>query len=129
VVHGDRDARDTLARLAGAIDLSAALSSMVNAPPPPASLQRVVGAGASMEEAVELLKNRETVAEMTRYIRTLQPAAVRVMLDERDDILAQALRGCTGKVVGVVGLAHVDGIERRWAAANGEELPLRLRGG
>ncbi len=129
VVHGDRDARDTLARLASAIDLSAALSSMVNAPPPPASLQRVVGAGASMEEAVELLKNRETVAEMTRYIRTLQPAAVRVMLDERDDILAQALRGCTGKVVGVVGLAHVDGIERRWAAANGEELPLRLRGG
>jgi hypothetical protein len=62
------------------------------------------------------------------WVRELHPGAVRVLLDERDDILAKALRQCTGKVVGVVGLAHVDGIERRWADANGEARG-QLRGG
>lgn len=34
--------------------------------------------------------------------------------DERDEIMTQALLRLEGRVVGVVGLAHLDGIERRW---------------
>jgi hypothetical protein len=69
------------------------------------------------EEAVEALKDRETVRALVAYTRDAQPAATRVLLDERDDILARALRSAGGsRVVGVVGLAHVDGIEQRWAA-------------
>ncbi len=34
--------------------------------------------------------------------------------DERDEIMTDALLRLEGRVVGVVGLAHLDGIERRW---------------
>lgn len=54
---------------------------------------------------------------MTDYMRKLHPGAVRVMLDERDDVLCSNLLKCEGRVVGVVGLAHLDGIERRWQEA------------
>jgi hypothetical protein len=37
--------------------------------------------------------------------------------------MVQSLSGLQGRVVGVVGLAHLDGIERRW-----EELQLRGSG-
>ena len=40
----------------------------------------------------------------------------RVLLDERDAVLTHALRTCPGEVVvGVVGKAHVRGIQRLWA--------------
>ena len=128
VVHGDRAATETLRRLAAAVDLPSALRALATAPPPPPHLASVIGAGASMEEAVERLKDRRVVHEMAAWVHQLHPGAVRVLLDERDDILAAALRQCTGKVVGVVGLAHCDGIERRWAYANGEARG-QLRGG
>ena len=121
VVHGDRAATATLSRLASAVDLPATLRALATAPPPPPHLANVVGAGASMEDAIERLKDRRVVREMATWLRHLHPGAVRVLLDERDEILAHALRQCTGRVVGVVGLAHCDGIERRWAEANGEE--------
>lgn len=57
------------------------------------------------------------VKAMTDYMRKLHPGAVRVMLDERDEVLCNNLLGCEGTVVGVVGLAHLDGIERRWQEA------------
>jgi hypothetical protein len=34
--------------------------------------------------------------------------------DERDEVMVQSLSQLQGRVVGVVGLAHLDGIERRW---------------
>jgi hypothetical protein len=40
--------------------------------------------------------------------------------DERDEVMVQSLSQLQGRVVGVVGLAHLDGIQRRW-----EELQLR----
>ena len=49
----------------------------------------------------------------------MHPASTRIILDERDDILTRSLRACEGpRIVGVVGLAHLDGIEQRWAAMN-----------
>ena len=40
----------------------------------------------------------------------------KVMLDERDDNMFRRLLECKGKVVAVVGLRHLDGIEARWRA-------------
>ena len=119
VVHGDRDVRDTLAALAGTFSLSGALRAAAAAPPPPPELARVLSADVGVEEAIERLKNRRTVAALTRHLRAIHPEGVRVMLDERDDVLAAALRAAEGRVVGVVGLAHVDGIEARWEVMNG----------
>ena len=47
----------------------------------------------------------------------LPPTARRVLLEERDIVLAHALKEAPGPtVVGVVGRAHVDGIQRLWDA-------------
>ncbi len=129
VVHGDRDVSETLSRLADTVSLPGILRSLSRFPTPPPHLSRVIGATVGMEEAIERLKNRDTVAALTAFLREVNPSAVRVMLDERDDILTKALRGCTGRVVGVVGLAHVDGIEKRWAEADGTTHIARLPAG
>jgi pheromone shutdown protein TraB len=133
VVHGDRDVRETLERLAGTFSLAGALRAATNPPAPPPQLARVMSAEVGVEEAIERLKNRDTVAALTAYLRRAAPSAVRVMLDERDDVLAAALRRCgPGRVVGVVGLAHMDGIEARWAAWEGQAAggaAPRLSGG
>lgn len=46
--------------------------------------------------------------------RICLPTAALANADERDEIMTQALLRLEGRVVGVVGLAHLDGIERRW---------------
>lgn len=119
VVYGDQEATETLKKLAATIKLPSLLRMFTAPPTPPPELARVMSADASLEEAIERLKNRETVRAMVKFTRSIHPEATRVLLDERDVILADALRKCTGRVVGVVGLAHVDGIERRWAELNG----------
>ena len=129
VVFADRDVRDTMSRLGDTVSLSALLAAAARgAPPPLPELQRLLTPDSSLEEVIELLKSRPMVAAHTAYLRQANPGAVRVMLDERDDMLAAALRRCSGRVVGVVGLAHVDGIERRWAEANGAKDEQRAPG-
>lgn len=134
VVYGDQEASVTLQRLAATITLPALLSALGSAfspsRPVPPELAAALSGKLSAEEAVEALKDRETVRALVAYMRDAQPAATRVLLDERDDILARALRSARGsRVVGVVGLAHVDGIEQRWAAmdAGGDATQSRLK--
>ena len=51
------------------------------------------------------------------------PKVSRVFVDERDEIMVDALlRHGDERVVAVVGMAHMDGIERRW-----EETQKKLR--
>jgi len=38
----------------------------------------------------------------------------KALIDERDDFMYERLLKCEGKVVAVVGLGHLDGIEARW---------------
>lgn len=119
VVLGDRDVHQTLQRLSKQFSLPDLMRMMIPgavAPPPP-ELERVFQASTSMEEGIERMKNRSTVRAMVSYMRQNNPGAVRVILDERDDIMAEALMRCEGRVVGVVGLAHLDGIEARWNEA------------
>jgi len=85
----------------------------------------------SLEELIEGLKNRETARAMTKFMRIQAPDMMEVLLDERDVILADSLRNTNGKTIlgtllirylplaystipnkGVVGLAHLDGIEK-----------------
>jgi pheromone shutdown protein TraB len=57
------------------------------------------------------------------------------MLDQRDDVMTERLleaareRG-EEKIVAVVGMAHMDGIETRWGDAQGDGLGVtRISGG
>lgn len=69
------------------------------------------------ETAVERLKTRETVREMMNWMEQSFPNVVKVMVHERDELMVKRLLECEGTVVGVVGMAHMDGIERLWKEA------------
>jgi len=116
VVYGDQEAELTMKKLAASIKLTDVLRGLTTPPPP--ELAKVMTPGISVEEAIERLKTRETVRAMAAYTRKMHPAASRVLLDERDIILADALYKQEGTVVGVVGLAHLDGIEERFRQLN-----------
>jgi pheromone shutdown protein TraB len=88
---------------------------------PPATCTTILSGSASGDSAaIEMMKNRRDVRELFQYIHALLPAPHAVMLAERDVLMARHLRETCEKVgvmsvVGVVGLAHLDGIEREWS--------------
>ena len=53
---------------------------------------------------------------MRRFMNTAAPSIVEVMLHQRDRHMVRRLRETcvSGTAVGVVGLAHMDGIEAEW---------------
>jgi len=73
---------------------------------------------------VESIKTRERSQQITKYLQQSFPSVYNVMITKRDAHMARMLRQhCSnGKVVAVVGLAHVEGIEREW-----EELGKQQR--
>ena len=44
----------------------------------------------------------------------MNPQLAAALIDERDQVMVDCLSKLQGRVVGVVGLAHLDGMERRW---------------
>ena len=53
------------------------------------------------------------------YSRTVLSIGLsQVLLGERNEAMTKALRNLNGKVVAVVGLAHLDGMEQLWHEAN-----------
>lgn len=82
------------------------------------------------ERAVELLKTRRATSALTRQMRARFPRVAAAMLDERDEIMTRRLlRDCPGRTVAVVGMAHMDGIEERWRAAQGGDGGVTLISG
>lgn len=132
LVYGDRDVQETMAKLAAAVRLEDLLRMMMTngAPQPPQSMVEFfensaggVGGGAEgwnaksrLEAQVEAMKTRGMARQMSEYMRQLNPALAAALIDERDEYMVNTLRRLKGRVVGVVGLAHLDGIERRWEA-------------
>ena len=68
------------------------------------------------KDFVERIKTRDRVKELSRSLQQSFPSVYNVMITKRDIHMAQMLRRhCSeGKVVAVVGMAHVEGIEREW---------------
>ena len=120
--YGDRDINDTLRELAASLN-PAQLMKAASTPPPP-ELQQVLqqafaGGGGGLEglgDSLEALKTREHARLMTGWMDKTLPQITEVMLHRRDRVMAQNLRKkCgQGRVLAVVGLAHMDGIEREW---------------
>lgn len=79
-----------------------------------------------IENVVESLKTRANVRQMREFLEYQFPRVSKVFIEERDDIMFDALmRIRAERVVAVVGMAHMDGIERRWEET---QERLRLRG-
>ena len=114
----DRDVDETLRLLRGALS-EVSFEKLMTTPPPAdltSSMSGLSGGMAGIAEAVEQLKNRQQVAAMRRFMNTAAPSIVEVMLHQRDRHMVRRLRETcvSGTAVGVVGLAHMDGIEAEW---------------
>lgn len=135
VLLGDRDINVTLQRLREARaevrqlraegilsreDAVAAASAL------PSTLSQR-GASLTAESVVELtteLKQRGNARAIAAYLQKSAPPVYAAMIGERDLYMAHALRDAPGgSVVGVVGVAHLEGIERTLA----DELSARPR--
>lgn len=118
---GDRDINDTMRDLRRAFQFSMLMKAM-STPPPPELEQIFQNAfnsdSGTLGQKVETIKNREHARLMTGWMKQAMPDIADIMLHKRDHVMASNLRKhCgKGKVVAVVGLAHVDGIEREWEA-------------
>jgi len=127
---GDRDARVTIQRLRDA------MFEVLKNPPeptgatlPPALLAAAGGADVelkemtkeSVENTLSVMKQRQNVRELTAYIKSEVPPLYRALIGERDEYMAKSLLGSAGaRIVAVVGLAHVDGIEETILKAGGQ---------
>jgi pheromone shutdown protein TraB len=100
-------------------------AQFANIPPPPSELVGIFGGLLSGQndpkDFIEMIKTRDRAKQVTRYLRQCFPPVYQVMVTKRDVHMANMLRRhCfEGKVVAVVGMAHVEGIEQAW-----EELDI-----
>lgn len=131
VLLGDRDARVTIQRLRDAMfEVLKDPPQSTGAQPPAALLAAAGGANAeisqmtkeTVESTLSVMKQRETVRELTAYLRTEVPPLYTALIGERDEYMARSLLGSDGRrIVAVVGLAHVDGIEGVILRAGGQK--------
>ncbi|EFN60152.1 hypothetical protein CHLNCDRAFT_133581 [Chlorella variabilis] len=114
VVHGDRDVQRTLQRLSETVDWQDLLRSLLDffTQQGSSSLESQARQGA----LVEAMKTRAVVRDMCTYMRQVNPRMAAALIDERDEHMVGELSRLEGRVVGVLGLAHLDGMERRWEA-------------
>jgi len=67
------------------------------------------------EEDIEELKKKDVLEMLLSEIGEAMPEIRRVVIDERDQYLAEKIRTAPGKkIVAVVGAGHVPGIQRHW---------------
>ena len=130
VLLGDRDARKTLQRIREALVESVRSGALQRAlkdeAPPPA----FVGESLKMDAPTQmtpdninammgLLKTRENTRVLADYIQRELPPLYTALIAERDEYMANSLLQSPGKrMVAVTGLAHMDGIERRFLSAS-----------
>lgn len=114
--------------LAAEFELKQVLAAMTN---PNALNMPVPGMGANFamedfQQHIENMKNRETVTKLREFMDRELPKFSNILVHERDAFMVKKLleavhahiktKGTGGslKIVAVVGMAHMDGIEKRW---------------
>lgn len=105
----DRDVRVTLSRTWRAMGLWDKLKLL---------FQIILSFGESNEisaEDVEKMKEQDVLTAVLADIGQSFPVVSRIIIDERDQYLAQKIREAPGeKIVAVVGAGHVEGIKKYW---------------
>ena len=77
------------------------------------------------KESLQKLKNQDVLSEMIHELGTQVPTLKEVLIDERDQYLAEKILQADGeKVVAVVGAGHVEGIKSVMQKAQRPDLPL-----
>ncbi|TYT73747.1 TraB/GumN family protein [Desulfobotulus mexicanus] len=105
----DREVRITLARIWGEMGFFAKSKLIF----------QLLGSGFEAdtikEEEIERLKNKDAMASLMEEMAGAHPVLQKVLIDERDQYLAEKIRTAPGKnIVAVVGAGHVPGIVNYW---------------
>lgn len=129
IVLGDQDIDITMKHFGEQMSMSDALQFFAR--PMPSDIAKKMSAAYNSPapgnftdpaQMFEQLRDRKIVREFNEVMEREAPAFTRVLLKERNEAMTKALRNLNGKVVGVVGLAHLDGIEQLWREANEQHL-------
>ena len=136
VVLGDQDVEVTLRRLTEAL-AQTDLNKLID---PDSDLERSMkellpgGGNGSPEDFknelssyVETIKTRDNVKRIMAQLKEVAPALVQVMLTERDAYMSAGLDTLNdfSVVTAVMGLAHVDGVERNLKSMGWQQAPLK----
>ena len=123
-VHGDVEISQTMTEMKSAVSTSfAEITSnptlISNLLPPPelrVIFGRLLSGKIDPRQFVESIKTRDNAHQVASYLQLSFPSVYNVMITKRDVHMAMMLRRhCgKGKVVAVVGMAHMEGIEREW---------------
>jgi len=122
----DRDIRTTLARTWRSMGMWSKIKLMA---------QLIVSFGEidDIQEAdVERMKQTDVLETLLSEIGQSHPELKRILIDERDQYLAEKIRQAPGKkIVAVVGAGHVQGIRNNWNQAVDigvlEQMPARRK--
>lgn len=127
-VYGDVEFSETTNGLRAAVSAmmsspAAMMKTIASVPSPPPELNEVFGSllgGKDPQQLIEDIKTRERSKMMTSYLSRCFPSIYHVMITKRDGHMSKMLKEhCSkGKVVAVVGMAHMEGIEKEWEALN-----------
>lgn len=144
IILGDRDVQVTLRRLTQAL----AVTDIAKLTDPNSDLEQNMKAllpggsssGSSADMAntnpeawktelstyIEAIKTREKVTEIMNQLREVAPELVQVMLTERDAYMAAGLDMLDEEdtIVAVMGIAHVDGVERNLKARGWTQVKI-----
>jgi pheromone shutdown-related protein TraB len=107
----DRDIRTTLSRTWRAMGLWSKIKLL---------FQLVLSLGEVediKEEDIEKMKQEDVLESLLAEVGRSLPVLKNILIDERDQYLADKIRSAPGKkIVAVVGAGHVQGIEKYWKA-------------
>lgn len=120
IVLGDQDIDVTMKNFGEQMSMQDALQFFTR--PMPSGIAQKMNSNADPSQMFEQMRDRKIVREFNEVMERDAPAFTRVLLTERNEAMTKALRNLKGKVVGVVGLAHLDGIEQLWRDANEQHL-------
>ena len=124
IINGDIDVNVTLAGVKSSLPQINLL--LATATPMPQVLQTMIqktmksGGNVSNSLNPESLKTREHASSIRKYVSTAVPPIAEVILHNRDRYMASQLKQhCNnGKVVAVVGIAHLEGLIIEWEKLN-----------
>lgn len=84
-------------------------------------LEEMVG-NVVLEDVIEQFSERGFARKIMEIMKIECPEIMKVLITHRDQVMFEHLRTCQGKVVGVVGMGHMDGIEKMWRDADQKAL-------
>lgn len=128
IVYGDQEQEITVQNLASALSFKDVLKLMTGQgmkldPEITEALEFSDKSG--VFASVEALKTKKAAEAMTAALRQFNPKLAKALIDDRDEYMVKALRKLEGKVVGVVGIGHLAGMQRRWEQLEKQQQRLR----